>query len=274
MTLLNFIKKPISIAYRQAIRLSLALYGRKYQYVFVLAHMRSGSTLLSHILASHPEFSGAGETHVTYRTPADLSNLAVVTCQWLHKLQLSTTYVVDQINHNRLLDATVLSSPLIHKCVILIRSPEATLQSMISLFGWQEKIALDYYVARLDALGNYGQILKERALLIEYDDLVEHTEETLATLTKFFDVSQPFNPFYETRRTTGLSGDPNSNIRTGRVFRTQSHNSNIDAAVLTHASTAFLQCRDRLLNAGVRLAIQARPQLPPRLTNAGSNVAS
>ena len=57
----------------------------QYRYVFILAHMRSGSTLLAHLLASHPDFVGAGETKVCYRTPADLPQLILKTCELLHK---------------------------------------------------------------------------------------------------------------------------------------------------------------------------------------------
>lgn len=44
--------------------------------------------------------------------------------------------------------------------MILIRQPEATLRSLINLFGWQEKVALDYYVSELKALTEYDVPLK------------------------------------------------------------------------------------------------------------------
>lgn len=252
VTRISLIKKVVLAVYRKTIQLNLALHGHKYQYVFVLAHMRSGSTLLSHILANHPEFAGAAESHVTYKTPADLPNLAIVTCQRLRKLKLSATYVVDQINHDEYLTDETLSSPLIHKCVILIRPPEATLQSMISLFGCEEKIALDFYIDRLEALAKYGLILRERALLVEYGDLVDRTEETLATLTDFLGVTQPFKPDYAALRTTGRFGDPSRNIGVGRVIRTEPHKIDIGAEALSQASIAFRHCRERLLHAGVQ----------------------
>jgi LPS sulfotransferase NodH len=40
-----------------------------YEFVHILSHMRSGSTLLAHLLASHPEIIGYGETHIRYRSP-------------------------------------------------------------------------------------------------------------------------------------------------------------------------------------------------------------
>jgi hypothetical protein len=252
------IRAPVLAVHRAAVKVILALARRRYKYVFILSHMRSGSTLLSHLFASHPDFSAAGETHVTYRSATDLPELLLVTCQWLHKLQLRAPYVVDQINHNRLVATEMLSSPLIDKCVILTRSPEGTVPSLLKLYDWQEVQAVDYYVDRLAALAAYGRILGQRAILVDYDDLVDRTEDSLAALTEFFGASVPFAPTYVERRSTGRSGDPSSNIHAGRIIRTSSHGVEISAETLARASEAFLQCRRELLDAGVRSVSQMR----------------
>jgi hypothetical protein len=247
----KFAKKPIVAAFRKAVQWNLALRRSDYRYVFVLAHMRSGSTLLSHILTSHHDFAGAGETHTIYRTPADLPNLVVTTCEILHKLQLSGTYVVDQINHDEFLTDEILSSPQIHRCIILIRTPEATLKSMMNLFGMQDRVALGYYVERLETLVRYSSHLRERALLVEYDDLVDRTQETLAALTQFFAVDPPFTNKYVKSKVTGKVGDPSQNILSGRIIRTQDHKESISAEVAEEAILAFRNCRRELLSAGV-----------------------
>jgi hypothetical protein len=253
MTIPNFIKKPVFAAYRKVIQLNLALHGREYRYVFVLAHMRSGSTLLSHILASHPKFVHAGESYITYRTSADLPNLAIETCRRLRKIYLAAVYVTDKIVYDGFMTDEVLKSPLVHKCVIQIRSPESALQSMIDHYGWQEKLALDVYISRLDSLVRHGLILRDRALLIEYDDLVGRTERTLAKLTSFFGEPLPFEQNYKTNRMTGrLVGDNSINIWAGRIIRTQPHKIDISSAALVQASTAFCDSRRRLLFAGVQ----------------------
>ena len=45
------------------------------RYLFVLGHMRSYSSLLCHILGSHPQINGYCETHVKYRSRFDLLRL-------------------------------------------------------------------------------------------------------------------------------------------------------------------------------------------------------
>ncbi len=249
----NFVKKPIRAVFRKMVRLSVALHRRHYRYIFILSHMRSGSTLLSHILASHEDFVGAGETHVNYRSPADLPRLVLRTCELLHKLQLDGTHIVDQINHPYVTDEVLLSS-LIYKCVILIRSPESSLKSLSALFGWQESTVLETYVGRLAQISHYGQVLRGRAIVVEYDDLVDRTEETLAALSRFLDVDPPFTANYMTHKATGKMGDPSKNISSGRILRTQGHEATLGAEIMSEASLAHRKCRHELLSAGVPFA--------------------
>jgi hypothetical protein len=240
-------RAPIAAGFRAAARVNLALRPREYRYIFILAHMRSGSSVLSHILTSHEDFVGAGETHTGYRTPADLPKLIPRTCQLLRKLQLNGTYLVDKITMDQYLSDEVLNSRLIHKCIILIRAPEGSLKSLIKRFQFHEKTALGVYVSRLQTLARYGTALRERALLVEYDHLLDRTEETLAGMTKFFGIDPPFKSNYNTHRATGKMGDHSSNIFAGRVFRTRSHEQVISPEVLYEASLAFRNCRRQLL---------------------------
>ena len=47
--------------YRGALSAQLRLRGGPTHYVLVLGHMRAGTTLLAHILMSHPAILGCGE---------------------------------------------------------------------------------------------------------------------------------------------------------------------------------------------------------------------
>jgi hypothetical protein len=246
-----FARNAARRVFHKIVQLNVALHRREYQYVFVLAHARSGSTLLSHILASHPDFAGAGESYVTYRTPSDLSKLVQTTCEYLHKVQLDEEYIVDQINVDTFLTDETLASRRIYGSVILIREPEGTLKSLVGAFGRQEAAAVDYYVDRLATLARYGALLAQRAIWVEYDDIVERTEVTLAGLTHFFGVDPPFRPDYLTHRKTGKVGDPSSNIMKGRIFRTQKHDVEISPQALAEAALAYRTCRQKLASAGV-----------------------
>lgn len=241
-------KIPLWTAFRMVAWLNLILSRREYRYVFILGHMRSGSTLLAHILASHPDFAGAGETHISYQTTADLPKLILKTCELLHRPILRARYIVDQINHSYVANDVLLSEH-VYKCVILVREPGATLKSMMNLLKCQEKEALEVYSNRLESLTKYGLLLGERGVLVEYDDLVDQPEKTLAALTRFFGLDSPLTPTYAThrmtRRVAGF-GDPSTNIRAGKIIRTPSHEITISKDTLIAAAHAFDKCRRQL----------------------------
>lgn len=259
MTFVTLARSPFAAALRMASRINLVFRPRTYRYVFILAQRRSGSSLLAHILTSHPDFVGAGETHTVYKTVADLPKLIPRTSQLLRKLQLNGTYLVDKITMDQyLISDEILLSPLIQKCVILIRAPEGSLKSLISHYRFQEDTALGVYVGRLETLARYGSLLRERALLVEYDALVDHTMATLAALTHFFGADPPFTPDYVTHQATGRVGDPSENIFAGRVIHTPGHKYKISTEVMAEASRAFGKYRAQLLTSGVQSVDRTR----------------
>jgi hypothetical protein len=217
--------------------------------------MRSGSTLLSHIVASHPDFMSAGETHTFYRVPADLKKLIPRTCELLRSVRLKGTFVVDKITMDQYLSSETLALLPIQKCVILIRAPEPSLKSLIAYFGWSEATALNHYVTRLATLTGYGKVLGKRALFMEYDDLVDRSEEVLAALTRFFAVDPPFKNSYSKSKVTGKMGDPSENIHYGRIVRTPGHRRNISADTISKATMVYCECRRELLTSGGVLSV-------------------
>ena len=247
-------KTPLWAAFRLISRASFLLHQSKYRYVFILGHMRSGSTLLSHILANHPNFVGAGETHLTYRTETDLPNLVLRTSELLHRPVLREKYIVDQVNH-AYLTSEILTSMSIYKCIILIREPTATIKSMMSLSIWQEQEAIEIYSRRLETLARYGATLGTRAFLLQYDDLIDSTQRTLAALTAFFGLQTPLTSNYATHRMTKRIpgfGDPSENIKAGQIFRTPGQPYVVNSEGLEQATIAFENCLTSLKVAAVQ----------------------
>jgi hypothetical protein len=160
---------------------------------------------------------------------------------------LRSRYIVDQINHPYVTDE-VLLSPLMYRCIILIREPQATLRSMMKLFQCHESEALTLYVERLEALSHYGLLLKKRAHLVQYDDLVDHTNQTLAGLSKFIGLESPFRSTYAAHRMTGSAGfgDSSPHINSGHVIRTPANAMPIGEDSLIVATRAFVKCREQL----------------------------
>ena len=101
--------------------------------VFILGHMRSGSTLLLHILLSHPDIAGCGEQNTPYRTVRDLHRLAITARFAQGPLLRRFRYVVDQINHDRFTPNEALLQDSRVRLLFLIREPPASLSSIVHL---------------------------------------------------------------------------------------------------------------------------------------------
>ena len=99
--------------------------------LFLLGHMRSYSSVLSHILGSHPQISGYCETHTKYRTWFDLWKL-----RWrVRKLTgeaLRGDYVLDKVLHDYPMARSILDSSST-RAIVLIRRPRETVRSIIEM---------------------------------------------------------------------------------------------------------------------------------------------
>jgi hypothetical protein len=214
---------------------------------------------MSHLLGSHPKFAHAGESYIEYRSEADFRRLAEETAFRLRKIVLRADYIVDQINHGVCVTPEILRSRMIYKCVILMRSPEATLKSRMvtaaapGMPGMSETEALQYYVSRLHELAAYGNILQNKAIVVEYEQLVDAPDLTLGALSNFFDVTPPFDRKYKRHRLTGENGDPSRNIHAGEIIRTASHNVILSEASLQKASDVYESTKRQLKSSGVIL---------------------
>ena len=204
-----------------------------YKVIFILGHMRSGSSLLTHILVSNPAIKGYGETHIQYQSEADLKKLiSKIYChsqefkniQDLAKLRMNHTYVLDKLLHdNKLLNENLLRSENFY-FIFLLREPKRSLMSMLDQKPhWTEKDAERYYTQRLSTLQRYAKIInnKSRSLLLTHDQLIHKTNLVFETLQSFLNTSVEFSEKYQVLWTTGMRdvGDFKENIRSGRIIR-------------------------------------------------------
>jgi hypothetical protein len=198
------------------------------RFLFVVSHMRSFSSLLCHILGSHPEISGYAEAQLSYFSRLDLQRLA-------RKVQQATEnpvlgrYVLDKILHNhREIAPGILDRPEI-KVLFLLRNPEDTFRSILNMSharGHKGKFSdpvrvLDYYVTRLRHLESYCTRLEGNALFLESEGLLADTERVLVELSRWLELGEPLKADYRTFRFTGAPGygDPSPTIRAGTVVR-------------------------------------------------------
>lgn len=219
-----------------------------YKVLVILSHMRSGSSLLSHLLFSNPEIIGFGETHINYTSEAQVKDL-IFTVYWqLKNLKMSHQYVLDKILHNnKILNYDWLTSPQVYS-IFLLRSPENTLQSILALKPHlTEQEALDHYCYRLLELQKYAQLInsKQRTLLITYEQVLQQTPLVFDALQKFLGTQQGFSENYKVLETTGKKGvgDSSGNIKSGRIIQeTRKKEYNLSPDSIIKANHSFDQC--------------------------------
>ena len=223
--------------------------------VLIMGHMRSGSTLMLHLLVTHPEVAALGEQNAAYTARADLARL-VMACRIAFRAPLRRLrYVVDQVNHSKFTpNIELLNDPRV-RLIFLLRRPEASLASIVELsrvfYGGNTSAAqaADYYVERLGALRKIAAGLSHArsAVFVRYETLTESPEETLAILSQFLDLPGGFSSNYTLQTFTGRRGDPGPKISSGRVvFAPLPPIGGLATADLERATRAYVECGNAL----------------------------
>ncbi len=224
--------------------------GEASDVVFLLAHMRSGSTLLMHILLSHPTILGYGERNLPYASARDLDRLKVDACYQRRQFFQQHRYVVDQINHTRfLVSEEILNHPRLRK-IFLIREPEDSIASMVEVLGHFYGMTLDeavaYYTERLYALARYAQRVENptSAFFLTYENLVTNATPTLRSLQTFLGLETDLSEHDRRFAFTGKRGDLSASIESARILKNKPRRRiQLAPEVLAHTRAVYDDCR-------------------------------
>ena len=190
--------------------------------IFLIGHMRSLSTLLSHQIGSNPEVAGYIEAHQKYRNWLDLIELE-------HKIDKAGghsprgRFLFDKILHPlEIRDAVLQRKDL--KIILMVREPEATVRSILKISsGGRNTIdqAADYYALRLAQLREILDRRSGRVLYLEAEALLDDSAATLAEITDYLGLATPLTESYERFPLTGTAkfGDPSQWISEGTIVR-------------------------------------------------------
>lgn len=211
--------------------LQLARRRTPVRYLFVLSPMRSGSTLLVHILCSHPDIGGYGERHQAYNGPHDLLRLVFYTA--VRKKRFDVTrqrYVLDKMVFNYPIADRLLRRDNLF-FIFLLRDPARSYDSAARLGNlsaphrcYQDPAFwADYYRDRLQFMQQIAERVDDprRCLTLCNRDLIHRTPHVLGRLQDFLQTETPFSEQYDVEDYTGVLqfGDPSKAIRTGRIVR-------------------------------------------------------
>lgn len=199
------------------------------RYLFVLCPMRSGSSLLGHILTSNPAVGGYGEQHVSYTKEAALWKMVCRMTRADTGLDIRRVqYLMDKLAKNYPVSEEVLRREDT-RYIFLLRDPSAQFNSAVRLGevdSWHKRWAdpavwMDYFRERMKTLAQTAVVVNDRrrCLFLMYEDLLENTETVLRALQTFLETSEPFSENYTTRKQTGdlHYGDPSANLKSGKI---------------------------------------------------------
>ena len=201
-------------------------------YLFIVSHMRSRSSLLAHILGSHPDIIGYSELHRSYSTSRDLARLQ--TDIYLHTQQdPNNKYILDKILHNsHKISLSIFQNSNI-RFIFLLREPESTIKSLIHMscktgieYYTVPDNALDYYCSRVYQMERYALLSANNGFFIESDALIDNTDAVLCDLAAWLGLKTSLSAEYSVFEHTGQFGygDPLNIIRSGTVLKTNDHN--------------------------------------------------
>jgi len=212
--------------------------------IFMFGHMRCYSSLLSHMIGSHPQVAGYAEMRQKYRNALDLIELAA-------KIESSTgspptdRYHFDKI----LLDFTVRDRVLRRgdlSVIVTSRLPEPTIRSIVKLAACgilTPNDAIEYYVGRMKTLQQIVERRKGRAIYLDAEAVIERPSDTLHRLSGYLglmpDISENYQMFSKTG--VGKYGDPSPWIKSGKIVKVRDQTSSpeplppeIDKAITAH----------------------------------------
>jgi hypothetical protein len=193
--------------------------------VFVIGHMRCGSTALSNVLVSRPEFSGYGEAHVGYGSRAALGVLLLN--QWRRRSwRPRAVHLFDKILHSRY-DAAAWPGFFTARAIFVARAPEAAIPSIRALFAaidsaeyGSDAEAAAYYAERLETmLALWPRFAPGRRLALTYEALTAAPETELARVGAMLGLSPPLTNAYAPPAAAQArgAGDPLMSHRFARI---------------------------------------------------------
>ncbi|MCB1229884.1 MAG: hypothetical protein KDN19_06440 [Verrucomicrobiae bacterium] len=192
-------------------------------YILLLSHMRSRSSVLSHVIGSNPDVVGYFENHVKLRNSLDLLSLTEKVAT-LTKKSPRGKWVYDKVLHSNLtVTSEILNRPDVLP-IFLVREPVESISSIARQLadkGWHERKATKYYQKRVHELVELATAC-DRKLILDSNDLVSDTKRILDKLSRFVGVETPFRSRYEKGALTGVRkfGDSSEDIHRGEIVQT------------------------------------------------------
>lgn len=212
------------------------------------------TSLVGHILGSHPSIDGYYEMHRAYADPRALDAQRAA-LQAGDGIKPQSRYLFDKILHNDHAFEPERLGTVPLSILVALRAPEPTLGSIVHLFALKpgpEPYASPveagrYYVARLHALAAFCRSTTFPYDYFDAELLQQAPARLLRSLTAWLELDPPLSARYGVFRQTGQarSGDSSPRLLSGAIDPRPSDYAHIalPAAVLDEARDAYEACR-------------------------------
>lgn len=207
------------------------MHSDQYSRIFLLSHMRAYTSLLGHILGSHPAINGYFEMHISYDEASALE-VQLGELRKYETLKTNSRYLFDKLLHNRY---CLTRKQLGHdnvKILVALREPEQCIKSIVNLFVQKEtddlyaqpEEAARYYIERVRSLAEFCNSFAGQYYYFDAESLRQEPETLLSALTHWLDLEVPLSAHYQTFSQTGKArkGDSSERIQSGKIDKSAS----------------------------------------------------
>ena len=237
-----------------------------YARIFLLSHMRAFTSLLGHILGSHPQINGYFEMHLSYEDASAAARQLELLAR-TDGVKPGSRYVFDKLLHDdyRLVPERLGLSGT--KVLVALRTPDQTIRSIVSLFRKrasrelyaEPREAARYYVERLATLADFCATHAGGYHYFDAEALQGSPEKLLPALSRWLALDTPLAERYGIFSRTGVagSGDSSPTIRSGRISRVTSDYSDIplSSELLVEARAVYRDCRRRIVDSAAEALV-------------------
>lgn len=229
--------------------------------IFLFSHMRASTSLFGHILGSHPDIEGYYEMHIGYYSWKSLWRQKLLYLE-NHSLKPTSRFFFDKLLHDYCVVAPDILARPNTRCIFMLRRPDKTIPSIVGLYRKNQpehkfaqlEGAAAYYMARVDELARLARTMPHGFYYLDAEDLIEHSTESLQSLSDWLGLSQPLTPEYKMFSKTGErgAGDSSDRIKSGTIHKGQSDYSDIPltSAMQAEAERIYQETRQLLTSLG------------------------
>ncbi|WP_299120826.1 sulfotransferase [uncultured Winogradskyella sp.] len=211
-----------------------------------MAHVRSGSSLMTHILCTNDDILGFGEYSYEISDEDDLETFNFDVRRKSREFFSKPTYITNQINDSYCFPDKRLLKLKRLKFIFLIRQPQEAISSMYQLTKRfdQTHLTLEKLVDQYCKQVNYllklkDAISEDQYVFLTYESLIRNPENQLNRLSSFLKLNQPLSPEYNLQKFTHHSGDPSEHICSQKIKTTKSPQIKLDKVLLERAQTVY-----------------------------------